>query len=169
MLAKSYDHLGKGAAAREAYSNAAALGVTDAALAEKLDREIPVAEASGDAVISGIVTVADSVTARINGNETVFITAKPADGSPMPLAVLRRSARDLPIEFTLDNGSSMIAGAGLSPGENVIVTAKISKSGDALVTDSDLVASSGPIDPAGHSGLELVIGPSTSAGPGNGR
>ena len=160
LLAKSYDHLGRSEAARSAYAKASALGVTDATLGEKLATAHAKGTAPVAAAIHGVVRLADDVVNDIGATATVFITAKSADGSPMPLAVLRRSAADLPFEFTLDNSNSMVAGQGLASGHNVIVTAKISRSGDALLTNSDLVASTGVIDPASDESVELLIRPS---------
>lgn len=157
LLAKSYDHLGRAEAAQNAYAKASALGVTDAVLGEKLAGAHATGSAPVGAAIHGSVRLADDIVNDIGANAAVFITAKSADGSPMPLAVLRRSAADLPFEFTLDNSNSMVAGQGLASGNDVIITAKLSRSGDALLTNSDLVASTGVIDPASDEPVELVI------------
>lgn len=168
LLARSYDFTGRTEAARDAYAKAAALGLADAKLAARLDRNGS-AEGEPNAIaIHGYAKLADGLADRITGNETVFISARAAEGGPMPLAVLRRSARDLPFEFTLDAGNAMAGGEGLQPGTAVIVTAKLSKSGDALVTDSDFAVSAGPVDPGGEEPVELVLGrntESTSADP----
>jgi hypothetical protein len=52
----------------------------------------------------------------------------------------------------------MVKGSGLSTATEVIVTAKVSKSGDALSTAADLQATVGPMEPGNAGLLELVIG-----------
>ena len=50
----------------------------------------------------------------------------------MPLAIIRAQAKDLPLKFTLDDSSAMVAGAKLSTQSLVIVGARISRSGSAV-------------------------------------
>lgn len=159
LLAKSYEHLGRNEDAAEAYAKATALGVTDEALAARLDGivENPVAAVQ----IRGHLSYSQSVADRIGADDVVFITAK-APGSPMPLAVLRRSASDLPFDFVLSDATSMVEGNGISSAGEIIVTAKVSRSGDALNTAADLQATSGPVDPASTGLLDLVIGVTAS-------
>ena len=158
LLAKSYDHLGRQESAQDAYSKAEALGVTDAGLASKISGRPPGDPTSTSVAIRGTVTLASDVANLVGPTETIYITAKSANGSPMPVAVLRRSADDLPFDFLLDNSNSMVAGQALKRGEKVIVSAKISKSGDALLTSSALAAVTEPIDPGDDNPISLVIG-----------
>jgi cytochrome c-type biogenesis protein CcmH len=155
LLAKSYDHLGRDADAAEAYAKAAALGVTDDTLAARLNSDN--SASSGAAEIRGRLSYAQSVADQIDPGDVVFITAK-AEGNPMPLAVLRRSASELPFDFVLSDEASMVKGSGISTASEIVVTAKVSKSGDALKTDDDLQATAGPVDPDSADFLELVIG-----------
>jgi hypothetical protein len=52
----------------------------------------------------------------------------------------------------------MVKGSGISAASEIIVTAKVSKSGDALNTASNMQATAGPIDPGNAGFIELVIG-----------
>jgi len=156
LLAKSYNHLDKRDAAREAYAKATALGFTDPKLEKALTADGSVASGSSQ-TISGVVTLGDEVAELVEPTDTVFIIARATDGSPMPLAVQRRSAAELPLEFTLDDSNAMLAGRGLAAGELVVVSAKVSKTGDALVTSSQLEASSGPLDPGAGESIELML------------
>lgn len=162
LLARSYDHLGRRDAARDAYEKAAALGAADAGLEVKFRGAHADDSAAEGAVIRGTVRLADEASNLVGENETVFITAKSVNGSPMPLAVLRRSADDIPFDFTLDNSNSMMSGPALQNGQKVIVSAKISKTGDALLTNHELSAVTEPIDPADDTLVELVIGTDTA-------
>ena len=160
LLAKSYELLGQDTDASEAYAKAAALGVTDEALAARLKGD-NAAPAGAAAEIRGHLSYSQAVADRIEPGDVVFITAK-AEGNPMPLAVLKRSAAELPLDFVLSDAASMVKGSGISTANEVIVTAKISKSGDALNTETELQATAGPVDPAAAGVLELVIGAATT-------
>ena len=153
LLAKSYDHLGRTADAQDAYAKAAALGMTDAALEGRLRADD---QAASTAEIRGRVSVADAVTDRVDPDDVVYVVAK-TDDNPMPLAVLRRSASELPFTFVLNDDNSMVQGGGISSAGTVIVSARLSKTGDALNTAAELGASSSEIDPKGLVDLALVI------------
>ena len=154
LLAKSYDHLGRPQDARDAYDRAAALGMTDAALEGRL-QEPAIAPAS-TTEIRGRVSVADAVAERVDASDIVYVVAK-TDNNPMPLAVLRRSAAELPFDFVLSDANSMVQGGGISSAGSIVVSARLSKTGDALTTAAELGASSSTIDPHNAPDLALVI------------
>jgi hypothetical protein len=155
LLAKSYDHLGRGDDARTAYEKAKALGMTDATLESRLSGGTAQATSS-EAAIHGQVSVADAVASQVNPDDVVYVVAK-ADGNPMPLAVLRRSAADLPFDFVLTDENSMVQGGGLSSADSVTVSALLSKTGDALDA-GNIGATSAAIDPRASGELILRIG-----------
>jgi hypothetical protein len=155
LLAKSYDHLGRDGEARDAYAKAAALGMTDADLEARLDDATTAAAPTG-AAIRGHVSIADSVADRVNPDDIIYVVAK-TDGNPMPLAVLRRSAAELPFDFVLSDDNSMVQGGGISSASSVTISARLSKPGDALNAAATLGASSAAIDPQNAGDLSLVI------------
>ena len=74
----------------------------------------------------------------------------------MPLAVLRRRARELPAQFALDDSMAMAPGMELSAHSRVVVTARVSKSGGVTPQPGDLQGASAPVaNDAG--GVEVVI------------
>ena len=74
----------------------------------------------------------------------------------MPLAILKRTAGDLPMSFTLDDSMAMTPQFKLSAFPSVVVGARVSKSGNATPQSGDLEALSAPL--SGRStGVELVI------------
>ena len=75
----------------------------------------------------------------------------------MPLALLRKRVRDLPLQFTLDDSMAMSPAAKLSGAPRVIVGARISRSGDAMPAPGDLFGQVGPVA-LGSAGLRLEIG-----------
>ena len=74
----------------------------------------------------------------------------------MPLAALRIQVKDLPYRFTLDDSKSMSPSMPLSSSAQVIVGARISKSGDAIGQPGDLTGQVGPVA-MGSQGLTLEI------------
>ncbi len=160
LLAQSYEHLGQVSEARSAYEKAVALGQSNAELEAKLVGSATSADPAAVS-IQGRVSIAESVAAQVSPNDVVFIIAKTSN-SPMPLAVQRRSAAELPFDFVMSDADSMVKNAGISTVPDVVVAAKISKSGDALNTAAGLEAVSGTIDPRTAESLDLVIGSSST-------
>jgi cytochrome c-type biogenesis protein CcmH len=74
----------------------------------------------------------------------------------MPLALLRRQVKDLPLDFTLDDSNAMMPQLSLSKFGRVVIGARISKSGDAAPHPGDLRGESGPVA-VGASGISLEI------------
>lgn len=97
--------------------------------------------------ISGTVALDPALSGKAAPDDTVFIFARAIDGPPMPLAVLRKKVRDLPLRFTLDDSMAMVAGARLSSFPAVIVGARISKAGFATPGAGDLEGHTGPVKP----------------------
>jgi cytochrome c-type biogenesis protein CcmH len=74
----------------------------------------------------------------------------------MPLAILRRQVKDLPLSFTLDDSLSMSPAAKLSSAQRVIVGARISKSGNAMPQPGDLEGLTEAVS-VGSGGLQVEI------------
>ena len=115
-----------------------------------------VTAAAGAEAIRGEVRLADAVKARAAPEDTLFVVARAADGPRMPLAVVRRQVKDLPLTFTLDDSMAMAPQMRLSGFSNVIVTARVSKSGEATPRSGDLEGTSAPVRP-GASGVAITI------------
>jgi cytochrome c-type biogenesis protein CcmH len=108
------------------------------------------------ASVSGVVTLAASLQGRAAPDDTLFVFARAADGTRMPLAILRKRVRDLPLQFTLDDEMAMSDSARLSGAQRVIVGARISKSGNAMPQSGDLQGSLGAVA-VGSAGLKVEI------------
>ena len=110
----------------------------------------------GSARIAGTVTLVPGLAGGVAPADTVFVFARPADGSRMPVALLRVSAGDLPLAFTLDDATAMLPDRRLSDHAEVIVGARVSKSGSATPQSGDLEATSSSVK-LGATGVVLVI------------
>jgi len=96
------------------------------------------APAASNARISGRASIADALRGRVQSSDTVFILARPEEGSRMPLAILRMQVSDLPRDFVLDDSSAMSPDATLSRAGKVRVEIRVSKSGTAAARPGDL-------------------------------
>ena len=106
--------------------------------------------------VGGTVSLSPALAGKLAPDDTVFIFARAAQGPRMPLAILKRKASELPITFSLDDGTAMSDAMKLSNFEQVIVGARVSKSGNALPQSGDLTGQSGVVK-AGEARLNLVI------------
>lgn len=106
--------------------------------------------------VSGVVRLSPELAAKADPADTVFIFARAAQGPRMPLAILRKQVRDLPLEFTLDDSMAMAQEMKLSSFPMVVVGARISKTSDAMPRSGDLQGLSVPVK-IGASGLKLSI------------
>ena len=106
--------------------------------------------------VSGTVSLAPALAAQASPEDTVFVFARRPDGKGMPLAILRKKVRDLPLQFTLDDSLAMSPAARISGAASVVVSARISKSGEALPQAGDLSGQTEAVS-LGTDALQLEI------------
>lgn len=116
----------------------------------------PAKAAAKDARLSGTIKLAPALAARAAPEDTVFVLARPAQGSRMPLAAVRIKVKDLPLKFSFDDSMAMSAGAKLSDFAEVVVAARVSKSGNVVPERGDLEGVSKPVHP-GTTGMSVEI------------
>jgi cytochrome c-type biogenesis protein CcmH len=149
---------GGGAAAAPGPAAEVAAGPAAAPAAPAATPATPAAPAAPGAAgtVSGTVVVASGLAGQASPDDTLFIFARPADGSRMPLAILRKQVKDLPVRFTLDDSLAMSPAMRLSSVPRVIVGARISRTGNAMPQPGDLEGLSEPVA-VGSSGLTIEI------------
>lgn len=128
----------------------------DAKAAAKGDDRTPAAQPAAGATIRGRVTLSPALAAKTAPTDTVFILARALEGSRMPLAILKRQAKDLPLDFTLSDEQAMSPQMKLSKFSEVIVVARVSKAGGAAPQSGDLQGQTSAVK-VGASGVNLTI------------
>lgn len=101
---------------------------------------MPVTTTTG--AIAVTVDIAKELIDKQPKDGILFIFAKAATGSPMPLAAVKLTKYSFPITVELSDSSAMVAGLNLSSAENIIISARIS-------IDDSVMPSSGELE--GHS------------------
>ncbi|UJP02059.1 MAG: c-type cytochrome biogenesis protein CcmI [Nitrosomonas sp.] len=106
--------------------------------------------------VSGQVSISSDLAAKISANDTLFIYARAKSGPKMPLAILRLKANDLPTTFTLTDDMAMTPTMKMSSFPEVVIEARVSKSGQAITASGDLQGFSEPVK-LGHNNISIVI------------
>lgn len=114
------------------------------------------AAANPAAAITGKVTLSSALVGKASPTDTVFILARAAQGPNIPLAVFRKQVKDLPMEFSLDDSMAMRPEMKLSGFDQIVVVARVSKSGTPTAQAGDLEGLTAAIRP-GTKGLNIVI------------
>jgi cytochrome c-type biogenesis protein CcmH len=118
----------------------------------KAGGDTPVAAAK----LSGTVELDPKLRSAIKPGDTLFVFARAVNGPKMPVAMLRAKVDELPMNFTLDDSMAMAPQFKLSTVGQVVVGARISKSGDALARAGDLEGLSSPVS-AGGGNVKIII------------
>lgn len=161
LLGRAYAELRRYPEAEAAFARAAALLPNDASVAA--DRENARRLAQGEAAaatgafVAGTVKVAAGLGASVAASDTVFVFARATEGHGPPLAVKRLRAGELPANFRLDDGDAMVAGRNLSSAGEVLLIARLSKSGNAMKQPGDIESRAVRTRP-GTGAVVLVIG-----------
>ena len=112
---------------------------------------------AGGPSISGVVSLDETLMLDAAIGDTVFVYARAATGPRMPLAIVRKTVKDLPFEFTLDDSMAMRPNMKLSSFQQVVVGARISKTGNAMPQPGDLQVVSQPMSVNAGQRVELLI------------
>ena len=116
----------------------------------------PPAAKAGSTSVSGTVALSPALASKAQPTDTVFIYARSVGGSRMPLAIMRAQVKDLPLKFQLDDSLAMSAAAKISAQTEVVLTARVSRSGSAAPQAGDLEGVT-PTVKVGASNITLTI------------
>jgi cytochrome c-type biogenesis protein CcmH len=111
---------------------------------------------AGKERVTGIVNLDDSLKNRVRPDDTVFVFARAATGPRMPLAIVKLKVVDLPYKFSFDDSMAMVPEMKLSQFADVVVGARVSRSGGATPSAGDLEGISDKIKP-GRIGVRVTI------------
>jgi cytochrome c-type biogenesis protein CcmH len=131
-------------------------GAASAAPAAQAQAASPALAPGTPAQVSGRVWLAEDLRAKAPAQATLFVFARPVEGSRMPVALLRKKVSDLPLNFSLDDSMSMVPNVGLSKQAKVVVVARISLRGNVTPAAGDLEGISAPVA-VGSKDLKLEI------------
>ncbi len=102
------------------------------------------------------VSLAPDIASQVKGPMSLFVLARTAEGGP-PLAVVRLSSEQLPLNVELSDRNAMIAGRGLSSVPRAQIVARISKSGSPQAQSGDLYGEADYVVQAGPGSVKIVI------------
>lgn len=120
-------------------------------------KEISLPESSPVVSVAIEVTIDPSLLSQIKENDVLFIFAREVSGPPMPLAAIKRQARELPVSIVLDDSSLLRPGTSLSQFPQLKLAARVSHSGQPISQSGDLQSEVKVIDPASKEVVLLHI------------
>jgi cytochrome c-type biogenesis protein CcmH len=112
---------------------------------------------AGGASLSVHVELAPALLAAASAEDTVFIFARATQGPRMPLAIVRKQVKDLPVTVTLDDSQAMMPAMKLSNFEQVDIGARVSKSGNAMPESGDLQGIVSPVATQTSDTIDITI------------
>ena len=148
------------AVARDRWSRLRALGppqAVDELLAQRLadiDRQSGIPQAAAAAAPAGApaspagpgvslsIDVDPALRDRLEPGGTLYVIARAEGARGPPVAVVRRSAAELPLSLRLTDADTMLVGSSLSDHASLTLTARVSASGEPLPSSGDLFGES---------------------------
>lgn len=107
--------------------------------------------------LSVTVNVSDDVRKKFNANDVIFVYAKAKQGPRMPLAAQRMTLAELPATVLLDDNMAMVEGMNLSAFEQLVISARVSKSGSAIAQSGDYIGSTDFKNQKTQASINIVI------------
>ena len=139
-------------------AEARAGGTQAAALVAADPAPVSSAAAAPNTVALNVTVKLDPIlAAKVQPTDTLFVFARAVNGPPMPLAVARLKASDLPAKITLTDAMAMAPAMTLSKFSKVDVAARISKTGNAMPQAGDLESSPVEVATDSHAPVALMI------------
>lgn len=120
------------------------------------EAEAPVAAADSPRLVV-TVDIAPALREKVAAGSTLFVFARMPEGPKMPLAIQKLPVASFPVTITLDDTMGMMPQLKLSTAPQVVVGARISKTGVANPQAGDFEAFSAPLAPQGEVPVAITI------------
>lgn len=125
--------------------------------ADQVAGAVPAAPIASGKGVSVRVSLSPELSGKVSPDEALFIYARALQGPKMPLAAARMQVRDLPLTVSLDDSGAMMPSMKISNFEQVVVGARVSRSGGAITQSGDLKGEVAPVDVGADKVIEIVI------------
>lgn len=93
---------------------------------------------AGEGAVSVRVRIAPELAGKVTPGATLFLIARAPGASGPPLAVVRRSPAELPLELVISDADRMAPGESLATLAAIQLTARLTNSGDAKAAIGDV-------------------------------
>lgn len=103
------------------------------------------------------VDVSPEVRQKFDASDAIFVYAKAKQGPRMPLAVQRMTLSALPATVVLDDSMAMVDGMNLSAFDQLVVSARVTKSGSAISQSGDFIGQVDVVDKSAETAINVVI------------
>jgi cytochrome c-type biogenesis protein CcmH len=113
------------------------------------------ASAAPGATIKGRIDIAPALKSRLAATDVLFLFARPGQSGP-PVAAIRAKASQLPLEFELNDSMAMNPGNTLSQHKQVVLVARVSKSGNPMAQTGDFEGTVSNVQ-VGATGVNILI------------
>lgn len=130
---------------------------SESALANAASASSIKSAASSGASVAIQVSLAAELQANAKPDDTVFIYAQALSGPKMPLAIVRKQVKELPLSVSLSDAQSMLPNMKLSNFKQVRLLARISKSGNPMPQIGDLIGVIEQATLADHKENKIII------------
>ncbi len=117
----------------------------------------PAATGAAETRLEILVDVSDQVRQKFDANDIVFVYAKAKQGPRMPLAAKRLTLAELPASIILDDSMAMVDGMSMSAFDELVISARVTKTGSAIAQSGDYIGQIDVTDKSADVKLNVVI------------
>jgi cytochrome c-type biogenesis protein CcmH len=120
-------------------------------------QQAPKPAAKGKTEVKVSVNLDSKLKTKAAPGDTVFIFARAVQGPPMPLAIVKKQVKDLPVTVSLNDAMAMMPNMTMSSVPKIYIGARISKSGNAMPQTGDLQGRTAPITTGKKQAVTITI------------
>jgi cytochrome c-type biogenesis protein CcmH len=119
--------------------------------------KVPAPASTASRRLDVTVNVSAEVREKFKGSDVIFVYAKAKQGPRMPLAAQRMTLAELPATIVLDDSMGMVEGMNISAFDQLVVSARVTKSGAAIAQSGDYIGRIDVDGKAEKTALNVVI------------